>query len=158
MLLTSALAKFLDEAGASECMSSHCWLLRLHCPRVCIHIASGREERRLQFGVVLLELITGRKPVGEGEFGEGVDIVQWSKKMTRGRKEDAQLIVDREVDWGAGRRGVCICSSLLCCVCKITALNDLLCERCVQMLSEYSRSFEREFSFFVNIKKSNYSS
>lgn len=32
------------------------------------------------FGVVLLELVTGRKPVGE--FGDGVDIVQWVKKMT----------------------------------------------------------------------------
>ena len=32
------------------------------------------------FGVVLLELVTGRKPVGE--FGEGVDIVQWVRKMT----------------------------------------------------------------------------
>ena len=30
------------------------------------------------FGVVLLELITGRKPVGE--FGDGVDIVRWIKK------------------------------------------------------------------------------
>lgn len=30
------------------------------------------------FGVVLLELIAGRKPVGE--FGDGVDIVRWMKK------------------------------------------------------------------------------
>ncbi|KAK3017324.1 hypothetical protein RJ639_007167 [Escallonia herrerae] len=30
------------------------------------------------FGVVLLELIAGRKPVGE--FGDGVDIVRWVKK------------------------------------------------------------------------------
>jgi len=29
------------------------------------------------FGVVLLELIAGRKPVGE--FGDGVDIVRWVK-------------------------------------------------------------------------------
>lgn len=31
------------------------------------------------FGVVLLELITGRKPVGE--FGDGVDIVRWVRKI-----------------------------------------------------------------------------
>lgn len=30
------------------------------------------------FGVVLLELIAGRKPVGE--FGDGVDIVRWVRK------------------------------------------------------------------------------
>lgn len=32
------------------------------------------------FGVVLLELIVGRKPVGE--FGDGVDIVRWVRKTT----------------------------------------------------------------------------
>ena len=32
------------------------------------------------FGVVLLELIAGRKPVGE--FGDGVDIVRWVRKIT----------------------------------------------------------------------------
>lgn len=32
------------------------------------------------FGVVLLELIAGKKPVGE--FGEGVDIVRWVRKTT----------------------------------------------------------------------------
>lgn len=32
------------------------------------------------FGVVLLELIAGKKPVGE--FGDGVDIVRWVTKTT----------------------------------------------------------------------------
>lgn len=32
------------------------------------------------FGVVLLELIAGRRPVGD--FGEGVDIVRWVRKTT----------------------------------------------------------------------------
>ncbi|KAI3442352.1 Protein kinase domain-containing protein [Psidium guajava] len=44
------------------------------------------------FGVVLLELVTGRKPVGE--FGDGVDIVQWVRKMTNSNKEEVQLILD----------------------------------------------------------------
>ena len=44
------------------------------------------------FGVVLLELITGRKPVGE--FGDGVDIVQWVKKLTDGKKEEVLKVVD----------------------------------------------------------------
>lgn len=45
------------------------------------------------FGVVLLELVTGRKPVG-GEFGDGVDIVQWVRKMTGGNKEGVLKILD----------------------------------------------------------------
>lgn len=44
------------------------------------------------FGVVLLELITGKKPVGE--FGDGVDIVQWVKMMTDSNKEHVIKILD----------------------------------------------------------------
>jgi serine/threonine protein kinase len=44
------------------------------------------------FGVVLLELITGRKPVGE--FGDGVDIVQWVRKITDSNKEGVLKIQD----------------------------------------------------------------
>lgn len=44
------------------------------------------------FGVVLLELITGRKPVGE--FGDGVDIVQWVRKMTDSNKEGVVKVLD----------------------------------------------------------------
>lgn len=44
------------------------------------------------FGVVLLELISGRKPVGE--FGDGVDIVQWVRKMTDSNKEAVTEILD----------------------------------------------------------------
>ena len=44
------------------------------------------------FGVVLLELLTGRRPVGD--FGEGVDIVQWSRVQSNYRKENVALILD----------------------------------------------------------------
>ena len=44
------------------------------------------------FGVVLLELLTGRKPVGE--FGDGVDIVQWVRKLTDSNMEEVLKILD----------------------------------------------------------------
>lgn len=44
------------------------------------------------FGVVLLELVSGRKPVGE--FGDGVDIVQWVRKMTNSKTEGVIKILD----------------------------------------------------------------
>lgn len=44
------------------------------------------------FGVVLLELVSGKKPVGE--FGDGVDIVQWVRKMTDSNKEGVLKILD----------------------------------------------------------------
>lgn len=40
------------------------------------------------FGVVLLELIAGRKPVGE--FGDGVDIVRWVRITTSELSELSQ--------------------------------------------------------------------
>lgn len=48
------------------------------------------------FGVVLLELITGRRPVGN--FGEeGVDIVQWAKRETSWSKEEVVKILDERL-------------------------------------------------------------
>lgn len=48
------------------------------------------------FGVVLLELITGRRPVGD--FGEdGIDIVQWTKMQTNSNKESVVKIVDERL-------------------------------------------------------------
>lgn len=50
------------------------------------------------FGIVLLELLTGRRPVGD--FGEGVvDIAQWCKRaIANGEKEnDIICIVDKRV-------------------------------------------------------------
>ena len=41
---------------------------------------------------MLLELVTGKKPVGE--FGDGVDIVQWVKTMTDSNKEQVIKIMD----------------------------------------------------------------
>lgn len=48
------------------------------------------------FGVVLLELITGRKPVGE--FGDGVDIVQWVRMNTNSSKENVTKILDPRLE------------------------------------------------------------
>jgi serine/threonine protein kinase len=48
------------------------------------------------FGVVLLELITGRKPVGE--FGDGVDIVQWVRMNTNSSKENMTKILDPRLE------------------------------------------------------------
>lgn len=41
------------------------------------------------FGVVLLELVTGKRPVGE--FGDGVDIVQWVRTTTASSKDGSPL-------------------------------------------------------------------
>ncbi|CAK9148302.1 unnamed protein product [Ilex paraguariensis] len=74
------LAKVLQEAGASECMSSIAGSYGYIAPEYAYTLKVDEKSDVYSFGVVLLELITGRKPVGE--FGDGVDIVRWVKKTT----------------------------------------------------------------------------
>lgn len=54
------------------------------------------------FGIVLLELITGKKPI-EDEFGEGKDIVYWVVTHLRERKSilkvlDSKVVSDSNRD------------------------------------------------------------
>ncbi|GAB2282225.1 hypothetical protein Dimus_016776 [Dionaea muscipula] len=73
------LAKFLRDADASECMSSIAGSYGYIAPEYAYTLKVDEKSDVYSFGVVLLELITGRKPVGE--FGDGVDIVRWVRKM-----------------------------------------------------------------------------
>ncbi|CAD5173311.1 unnamed protein product [Musa acuminata subsp. malaccensis] len=87
------LAKFLlQDAGASECMSAIAGSYGYIAPEYAYTLRVDEKSDVYSFGVVLLELVTGRKPVGE--FGEGVDIVQWVRKMTDSNKEGALKILD----------------------------------------------------------------
>ncbi|XP_004485432.1 uncharacterized protein [Cicer arietinum] len=87
------LAKFLVDGGASECMSSIAGSYGYIAPEYAYTLRVDEKSDVYSFGVVLLELITGKKPVGD--FGEGVDLVQWCKKSTNGgRREDVFNIVD----------------------------------------------------------------
>ncbi|KAE8659851.1 Leucine-rich repeat receptor-like kinase protein FLORAL ORGAN NUMBER1 [Hibiscus syriacus] len=72
------LAKFLQDAGASECMSAIAGSYGYIAPEYAYTLKVDEKSDVYSFGVVLLELIAGRKPVGE--FGEGVDIVRWVRK------------------------------------------------------------------------------
>ena len=68
-------------------MNDCCWI-----PEYAYTLKVDEKSDVYSFGVVLLELVTGRKPVGE--FGDGVDIVQWVRKMTDGNKEGVLKILD----------------------------------------------------------------
>ncbi|XP_076905653.1 uncharacterized protein LOC143561450 [Bidens hawaiensis] len=86
------LAKFLQDSGTSECMSAIAGSYGYIAPEYAYTLKVDEKSDVYSFGVVLLELVTGRKPVGE--FGDGVDIVQWVRKMTGGNKENVTKIVD----------------------------------------------------------------
>ncbi|GKC10526.1 leucine-rich repeat receptor-like serine/threonine-protein kinase BAM1 [Tanacetum coccineum] len=86
------LAKFLQDSGTSECMSAIAGSYGYIAPEYAYTLKVDEKSDVYSFGVVLLELVTGRKPVGE--FGDGVDIVQWVRKMTDGNKEGVLQILD----------------------------------------------------------------
>ncbi|KAK9053188.1 hypothetical protein SSX86_029820 [Deinandra increscens subsp. villosa] len=86
------LAKFLQDSGTSECMSAIAGSYGYIAPEYAYTLKVDEKSDVYSFGVVLLELVTGRKPVGE--FGDGVDIVQWVRKMTDGNKEGVVHILD----------------------------------------------------------------
>ncbi|KAJ6799679.1 leucine-rich repeat receptor-like serine/threonine-protein kinase BAM1 [Iris pallida] len=86
------LAKFLQDSGASECMSAIAGSYGYIAPEYAYTLKVDEKSDVYSFGVVLLELLTGRKPVGE--FGDGVDIVQWVRKTTSSNKEEVLRILD----------------------------------------------------------------
>ncbi|KAG8364054.1 hypothetical protein BUALT_Bualt19G0086200 [Buddleja alternifolia] len=86
------LAKFLVDGGASQCMSAIAGSYGYIAPEYAYTLRVNEKSDVYSFGVVLLELITGRRPVGE--FGEGVDIVQWINCSTNCRREDVTKIID----------------------------------------------------------------
>ncbi|KAG5138277.1 hypothetical protein JHK82_023008 [Glycine max] len=91
------LAKFMQDNGASECMSSIAGSYGYIAPEYAYTLKVDEKSDVYSFGVVLLELITGRRPVGD--FGEeGLDIVQWTKLQTNWNKEMVMKILDERLD------------------------------------------------------------
>ncbi|OAY33548.1 leucine-rich repeat receptor-like serine/threonine-protein kinase BAM1 [Manihot esculenta] len=86
------LAKFLQDSGTSECMSAIAGSYGYIAPEYAYTLKVDEKSDVYSYGVVLLELVTGRKPVGE--FGDGVDIVQWVRKMTDSNKEGVLKVLD----------------------------------------------------------------
>ncbi|XP_045829331.1 leucine-rich repeat receptor-like serine/threonine-protein kinase BAM1 [Trifolium pratense] len=86
------LAKFLQDSGTSECMSAIAGSYGYIAPEYAYTLKVDEKSDVYSFGVVLLELVAGRKPVGE--FGDGVDIVQWVRKMTDSNKEGVLKVLD----------------------------------------------------------------
>ncbi|XVE94325.1 hypothetical protein REPUB_Repub01dG0271500 [Reevesia pubescens] len=90
------LAKFLQDTGTSECMSAIAGSYGYIAPEYAYTLKVDEKSDVYSFGVVLLELITGRRPVGD--FGdEGLDIVQWTKRETKWKKEGVVKILDQRV-------------------------------------------------------------
>ncbi|KAL4581049.1 hypothetical protein LXL04_017256 [Taraxacum kok-saghyz] len=85
------------------------------------------------FGVVLMELVTGKKPV-EPEFGENRDIVYWVHNEMR-TKDDVTALVDPSITKDAKEEAVKMLSIAGHCTMKIPALRPSM-RMVVKMLEE----------------------
>jgi hypothetical protein len=90
---------------------------------------------------VLLELVTGKKPVGE--FGDGVDIVQWVKTLTDSNKEQVIKIMDPRLSTVPVHEVMHVFYVSLLCVEEQSVQRPTMRE-VVQMLSELPKPTSRE--------------
>lgn len=88
------LAKLLHLSGTSECMSSVAGTFGYIAPEYAYTMKVDEKSDVYSFGVVLLELITGKKAVGESEFEEDMNITGWVKKITNWNREEVMKIID----------------------------------------------------------------
>ena len=90
---------------------------------------------------MLLELVTGKKPVGE--FGDGVDIVQWVKTMTDSNKEQVIKIMDPRLSTVPVHEVMHVFYVALLCVEEQSVQRPTMRE-VVQMLSELPKPSMRQ--------------
>ncbi|GFP95083.1 leucine-rich repeat receptor-like serine/threonine-protein kinase bam1 [Phtheirospermum japonicum] len=131
------LAKFLVDGGASQCMSAIAGSYGYIAPEYAYTLRVDEKSDVYSFGVVLLELITGRRPVG-GEFGEGIDIVQWTKCLTNCRREEVTRVIDPRLAVVPTDEAMHLFFVAMLCVQENSVERPTMRE-VVQMLSEYPR-------------------
>ncbi|XP_020591133.1 leucine-rich repeat receptor-like serine/threonine-protein kinase BAM1 [Phalaenopsis equestris] len=108
------LAKFLRDSGTSECMSAIAGSYGYIAPEYAYTLKVDEKSDVYSFGVVLLELVTGRKPVGE--FGDGVDIVQWVRKVSDSNKDGVIKILDPRLPAVSMQQATHVFSVAMLCV------------------------------------------
>ncbi|CAN6456776.1 unnamed protein product [Victoria cruziana] len=131
------LAKFLQESGTSECMSAIAGSYGYIAPEYAYTLKVDEKSDVYSFGVVLLELLTGKKPVGE--FGDGVDIVQWVKNTTNSAKEKVGKILDIRISGVPLNQAMHIFYVAMLCVQEQSIARPTMRE-VVQILSELPES------------------
>ncbi|KAL6517776.1 hypothetical protein OROMI_033477 [Orobanche minor] len=131
------LAKFMVDGGASQCMSAIAGSYGYIAPEYAYTLRVDEKSDVYSFGVVLLELITGRRPVGE--FGEGVDIVQWTRCSTNGLREEVTRIVDTRLTLVPRDEAMHLFFISMLCI-QENSIERPTMREVVQMLSEFPRS------------------
>ncbi|KAH0449410.1 hypothetical protein IEQ34_020102 [Dendrobium chrysotoxum] len=131
------LAKFLQDSGGSESMSAIAGSYGYIAPEYAYTLKVDEKSDVYSFGVVLLELVTGKKPVGE--FGDGVDIVQWVRQMTDSSKESVIKILDTRLPCAPVHEAMHVFNVAMMCVEERSVERPAMRE-VVQILSEIQKT------------------
>ncbi|XP_022861481.1 leucine-rich repeat receptor-like serine/threonine-protein kinase BAM3 [Olea europaea var. sylvestris] len=145
------LAKFLVDEGASQCMSAIAGSYGYIAPEYAYTLKVDEKSDVYSFGIVLLELITGRRPVGE--FGEGVDIVSWIKQATNCRREQVTDIIDSRLTAVPREEAMHLFFIAMLCIQENSVERPAMRE-VVQILSEFPRSPEFQSSSSIVYQQS----
>ncbi|CAM6041740.1 unnamed protein product [Sphagnum compactum] len=129
------LAKFFQGTGKSESMSSIAGSYGYIAPEYAYTLKVNEKSDIYSFGVVLMELLTGNRPI-EPSFGDGVDIVQWVRQKIQ-TKDGVLEILDSTM----GGVGVPLQEVMLVLRVALLCSSDLPVDRptmrdVVQMLSD----------------------
>ncbi|XP_075476475.1 LOW QUALITY PROTEIN: uncharacterized protein LOC142517870 [Primulina tabacum] len=130
------LARCLVGGGASQCMSAIAGSFGYIAPEYAYTLKVDEKSDVYSYGVVLLELVTGRRPVGE--FGEGVDIVQWIRCSTDFRREEVTRIIDPRLTVVPKDEAMHLFFVAMLCIQENSVERPTMRE-VVQMLSEFPR-------------------
>ncbi|XP_074309281.1 uncharacterized protein LOC141643855 [Silene latifolia] len=140
------LAKFFMDGGASECMSAVAGSYGYIAPEYAYTLKVDEKSDVYSFGVVLLELLSGRRPVGD--FGEGVDIVQWTRLQTNCRKENVSVVLDTRLSTVPQDEAMHLFFIAMLCT-QDNSIERPTMREVVQMLSEFSRQHYASCSLTV---------
>jgi len=91
------------------------------------------------FGVVLLELVTGKKSVGDCEFEEGMNIAGWAKMITKSAKEEVWRIIDPRLSNVRMEEAMHIFFVALLCIKKQSVRRPTMRE-VVHLLTDFPKS------------------
>ncbi|MCO5596055.1 hypothetical protein L7F22_050112 [Adiantum nelumboides] len=141
------LARTLHDAGKSESMSSVAGSYGYIAPEYAYTLKINEKSDIYSFGVVLLELVTGRRPI-EPEYAECVDIARWVRKQMLS-KEGMLEVVDGRMGLGITSKQMqevfLLLSVALRCLADTPDHRPTMRE-VVQLISDISKAREHQIT------------
>lgn len=99
------------------------------------------------FGVVLLELLTGREPIEE-DYGEGKDIVYWVMTNLDDRESAIKILDDKIASESVEDEMIKVLKVAIHCTTKLPSLRPTMRDVVKMLVDAYSSPFQSPNSDF----------